>query len=287
MLLAALPPETLVKLGDIERCLAWCLIEQATGSGDRTRPMPADRASLASTGRGRVASSADTAEAVRRGQARPHGSPDAATTAGATGRLVPRPGLTRRDRSSDRAPTDQRRMPTGSAAADRGEALPRPTDRAWRRWGGTGEARAGGAAEGELRPSSGATPSWRDLTAALARAEARADRLEAALAEARRPWLARVLEGLRRKGAEPGEETAVTDTDEARRKRSEASRKAAAARSPEARREMARKAVANRDPEKHREAVRKAAAARSPEARREAAMKAAAEGSPRSGGRPR
>ena len=35
--------------------------------------------------------------------------------------------------------------------------------------------------------------------AALERA--RADRLEAALAEARRPWLARVLEGLRRKGS--------------------------------------------------------------------------------------
>jgi hypothetical protein len=39
-----------------------------------------------------------------------------------------------------------------------------------------------------------------ELRAALAKAEARADRLEAALAEARRPWLARVLEGLRRKG---------------------------------------------------------------------------------------
>ena len=39
------------------------------------------------------------------------------------------------------------------------------------------------------------------LTAALAKAEAAADRLEAELAEARRPWLARVLEGLRRKGS--------------------------------------------------------------------------------------
>ena len=29
--MAALPPETLVKLGDMERCLAWTLIEQATG----------------------------------------------------------------------------------------------------------------------------------------------------------------------------------------------------------------------------------------------------------------
>jgi hypothetical protein len=37
------------------------------------------------------------------------------------------------------------------------------------------------------------------LRAALAKAEARADRLEAALAEARRPWLAKVIEGLRRR----------------------------------------------------------------------------------------
>jgi hypothetical protein len=34
----------------------------------------------------------------------------------------------------------------------------------------------------------------------LGHERARSDRLEAALAEARRPWLARVLEGLRRKG---------------------------------------------------------------------------------------
>jgi hypothetical protein len=40
-----------------------------------------------------------------------------------------------------------------------------------------------------------------ELREALARAEARSDRLEAALAEARRPWLAKVLEGLRRKGS--------------------------------------------------------------------------------------
>src|SRR3954469_21855335 len=39
-----------------------------------------------------------------------------------------------------------------------------------------------------------------ELREALARAEARADRLEAALAEARRPWLLRLLDGLRRKG---------------------------------------------------------------------------------------
>src|SRR4051794_31658616 len=39
------------------------------------------------------------------------------------------------------------------------------------------------------------------LTATLTAERARADRLEAALAEARRPWLARVLEGLRRKGS--------------------------------------------------------------------------------------
>src|SRR5205085_11042990 len=37
--------------------------------------------------------------------------------------------------------------------------------------------------------------------ALMAKAEARADRLEAALAEARRPWLARVIDGLRRKGS--------------------------------------------------------------------------------------
>ena len=36
--------------------------------------------------------------------------------------------------------------------------------------------------------------------AQLERELARGDRLEAALAEARRPWLAKVLEGLRRKG---------------------------------------------------------------------------------------
>jgi hypothetical protein len=52
---------------------------------------------------------------------------------------------------------------------------------------------AEGGLTAELRRSA-------DLAAALAKAEARADRLEAALAEARRPWLARVLEGLRRKG---------------------------------------------------------------------------------------
>jgi hypothetical protein len=39
-----------------------------------------------------------------------------------------------------------------------------------------------------------------DMASALSKAEARADRLEAALAEARRPLLLRVLDGLRRKG---------------------------------------------------------------------------------------
>ena len=38
-----------------------------------------------------------------------------------------------------------------------------------------------------------------ELVAALAKVEARADRLEAALAEARRPWLAKVIGGLRRR----------------------------------------------------------------------------------------
>jgi hypothetical protein len=55
-------------------------------------------------------------------------------------------------------------------------------------------AAAKGELAAELRRSS-------DLAAALSKAEARADRLDAALAEARRPWLAKVLEGLRRKGS--------------------------------------------------------------------------------------
>jgi chromosome segregation ATPase len=55
-------------------------------------------------------------------------------------------------------------------------------------------AAAKGELAAELRRSS-------DLAAALSKAEARADRLEAALAEARRPWLAKVIEGLRRKGS--------------------------------------------------------------------------------------
>ena len=57
-----------------------------------------------------------------------------------------------------------------------------------------GQARADGELAAELRRSS-------DLAAALGKAEAQIGRLEAALAEARRPWLARVLEGLRRKGS--------------------------------------------------------------------------------------
>jgi len=40
---------------------------------------------------------------------------------------------------------------------------------------------------------------FEQMREALAKAEARADRLEAALAEARRPWLARMIEGLRRR----------------------------------------------------------------------------------------
>jgi hypothetical protein len=40
-----------------------------------------------------------------------------------------------------------------------------------------------------------------DMRQALDQERARADRLEAALLEARRPWLAKVLEGLRRKGS--------------------------------------------------------------------------------------
>ena len=37
------------------------------------------------------------------------------------------------------------------------------------------------------------------MAESLAKAEARADRLEAALAEARRPWLARLVEAVRRR----------------------------------------------------------------------------------------
>jgi hypothetical protein len=61
----------------------------------------------------------------------------------------------------------------------------------------TARARAEGELGAELRRNAELRA---DLTAALVKAEARADRLEAALAETRRPWLARVLEGLRRKG---------------------------------------------------------------------------------------
>jgi hypothetical protein len=39
-----------------------------------------------------------------------------------------------------------------------------------------------------------------DLSATASAERARADRLEAALVEARQPWLARLLEALRRKG---------------------------------------------------------------------------------------
>src|SRR4051794_17173291 len=57
-----------------------------------------------------------------------------------------------------------------------------------------------GRAEGELAAEQRRNAELvATLTAALAKAEARADRLEAALAEARRPWLAKVLEGLRRR----------------------------------------------------------------------------------------
>jgi hypothetical protein len=51
-------------------------------------------------------------------------------------------------------------------------------------------------AEGAFEAMSGRV---QDAASQLAKAEARADRLEAALAEARRPWLAKVLDGLRRR----------------------------------------------------------------------------------------
>ena len=53
-----------------------------------------------------------------------------------------------------------------------------------------------GRAEGELAAKDALVAT---LTTALAKAEARGDRLEAALVEARRPWLARLLEALRRR----------------------------------------------------------------------------------------
>ena len=57
-----------------------------------------------------------------------------------------------------------------------------------------------GEARGQLDGAAPRAP--RRCARPLSRARrARADRLEAALAEARRPWLARVLEGLRRKGS--------------------------------------------------------------------------------------
>src|SRR4051812_42824557 len=52
-------------------------------------------------------------------------------------------------------------------------------------------------AEGTAEALSGRV---QDLSGALGIERARGDRLEAALAEARRPWLARMLDGLRRKG---------------------------------------------------------------------------------------
>jgi uncharacterized coiled-coil protein SlyX len=51
-------------------------------------------------------------------------------------------------------------------------------------------------AEGEV---AGLHATVAELRAALTKSETRADRLEAALAEARRPWLAKVLDGLRRR----------------------------------------------------------------------------------------
>ena len=81
----------------------------------------------------------------------------------------------------------------------------------WRRSGG-GSARtwpaAGRQEPARARPGPdpyfpptvrGRRASW-SLHEALAKVEARADRLEAALGEARRPWLARLLEALRGKG---------------------------------------------------------------------------------------
>jgi predicted nucleic acid-binding Zn-ribbon protein len=53
-------------------------------------------------------------------------------------------------------------------------------------------------AEGALEAMSGRV---QDAASQLAKAEARADRLEAALAEARRGWFERLIAAARRKGA--------------------------------------------------------------------------------------
>jgi hypothetical protein len=62
-----------------------------------------------------------------------------------------------------------------------------------------------GRAEGELAAKDALVTELREALAREAdhasRERDRGDRLEAALAEARRPWLAKVLEGLRRKGS--------------------------------------------------------------------------------------
>ena len=57
---------------------------------------------------------------------------------------------------------------------------------------------AAARAEGALTELRGTAA---ELRQALEHERTRGDRLEAELAEARRPWLAKVLEGLRRKGS--------------------------------------------------------------------------------------
>jgi hypothetical protein len=78
----------------------------------------------------------------------------------------------------------------------------------------------------------------------------------------------------------------VTDTDEARRRRSEAARKGAATKGPEARRAAVLKAAVTMGPERRKEAALKGAANRDPEHHREAIRKALAAKVRRTGRRP-
>src|SRR3954469_13369229 len=95
------------------------------------------------------------------------------------------------DLPADRS-TPEHARPAPPAAPEHAQpAHPDPAELLELREGLAEERVARARLEGELRRSD-------ELAGELR--EALADRLEAALVEARRPWLARVLEGLRRKG---------------------------------------------------------------------------------------
>ena len=185
------------------------------------------------------------------------------------------------------------RSPSRSPARRRSRA-DRPNGRACvRRPGGSWLRSSGPRSPGARGRSRTAGRRARGLAPQRARATARGGAGRGAAAVAGEGDRGAEAQGLSR------QEVMVTDTDEARRKRSEAARKAAAARSPEVarggaegcrgkepeageislkgaatkgperRKAAAQKGVASRDPEAQREALRRAAAARSPEERRE------------------